>query len=238
MNDREPVDPALDAMLRDHAAETPPAHVDAAILAAAHRAVASPPRASSRRHWRLWLPLAAAATVTAVVIGLQGVEPQAPEITPATTVPPKAAPGQSGATPDQSNAATPAAKLQSPAAEISPQHPARSSTPPPPRRDEAAGAAAAPPAAAPPALTQASPSAREAPRAAASAHRVDEARVMSAPALQDARVAETIERIRSLRRDGREAEAVATLERLRETVSDADSRLPPDLRAWASTVRQ
>ena len=56
---------------------------------AAHRAVGSAPRTHSRRHWRLWLPLAAA-TVTAVVIGLQGVEREAPEVAPAANVPLKA----------------------------------------------------------------------------------------------------------------------------------------------------
>lgn len=186
--DREPVDPALDAMLREHSAQTPPAHVDAAILAAAHRAVGSAPRTHSRRHWRLWLPLAAAATVTAVVIGLHPGEPQAPEVAPAENVPLEAAPGQSAATPDQSNTATPAAKPQSPPA--------------------------------------------------ASAQRAREAGATSAQVSQDARVAGAIERIRALRRDGREAEAVAALAQLRETVSDADSRLPPDLRAWASSVRR
>ena len=107
MNDREPVDPALDAMVRDHSTETPPAHVDAAILAAAHRAVGSAPHARSQRHGRLWVPLAAAATATAVVIGLRPGETPAPEVTSAITVPLADAPSQSAATADQSNAATP-----------------------------------------------------------------------------------------------------------------------------------
>ena len=46
--DRDPIDPALAALLREHSAETPPAGVDAAILAAAHRAVGSAPRARHR----------------------------------------------------------------------------------------------------------------------------------------------------------------------------------------------
>ena len=233
MNDREPLDPALDAMLRDHSGETPPAHVDAAILAAAHRAVASSPRASSRRHWRLWLPLAAAATVTAVVVGLRPGETPAPEVAPATTVPPRAAPSQGPATPEQSNTATPPAKLRSPASVSSPARYARSSAPPPPHRDEAAAAAAAPPT-----RTETRPDAREAPPAAASAQPAREADATNAPVSQDARIAKAIQRIRALRRDGREAEAVAALEQLREEVSDADMRLPPDLRAWASSVRQ
>ena len=46
--DRELRDPELDALVREHSAETPPARVDAAILAAAHRAV----RGEGRRHER------------------------------------------------------------------------------------------------------------------------------------------------------------------------------------------
>ena len=51
------VDPALDALLRAHSAETPPAEVDATILAAAHRAVRSAPRDAEKsveatRPWR------------------------------------------------------------------------------------------------------------------------------------------------------------------------------------------
>ena len=51
------VDPALDALLRAHSVETPPAEVDATILAAAHRAVRSAPRdaeksAEATRPWR------------------------------------------------------------------------------------------------------------------------------------------------------------------------------------------
>ena len=192
--DREPLDPALGAMLRENLAETPPAHVDAAIMRAAHRAVVSAPRAHSRRPWRLWLPLAAAATVTAVVIGLQSVERQAPEGAPAANVPLKASTEQSATRSDESNAAADAPPPQSPAAATS------------------------------------------APPAAESARQSDAARVTKAQVSQDPRVKEAIERIRAFRRDGRETEAVAALAQLRATVSDADVRLPPDLRAWASTV--
>jgi hypothetical protein len=198
--DREPVDPALDAMLRENARETPPAHVDAAILAAAHRAVASAPRARSRRHWRLWVPFAAAATVAAVVIGLHPVERQAPEATRASDVPPGAASRQSAAASDRSNT---------------------------PMRDAKPQAQAGAPA-----------SAHEAQRATASARHADEASAANEQVSQDMRIAQTIERIRALRRDGRDAEAVTALAQLREIFGDVDAHLPPDLRAWANTVRR
>lgn len=236
--DREPINPTLDAMLRENSAETPPAHVDAAILAAAHRAVASAPRVHSRRHWRVWLPLGAAATVAAVVIGLQPIERQAPEATRPVTVPLGAATGQAAGTPDQSKTATAQANAQSaaaakpvwPAAVMT--RPSSSASPATPRRDEAAAETAAPPA-----VIDVPASARDAPRPA-SAQRASEAGVTSKQLSQDARITEAIERIRALRRDGREAEATAALAQLRETMSDADARLPPDLRDWASTVRR
>ena len=256
--DRESADPALDAMLRDGATETPPAHIDAAILAAAHRAVASAPRTHARRPWRVWLPLAAAATVAAVVIGLHPVEHQTPEAVPARDTPPAAAPvsGQGDATSAPSNTATPAAAKPQPArARISSPHAESPAFPATAPRDEASAAAAAPPArtestaasaaprartdapAAPRAATEAAATAREAPRAAP-AQRLDEARVSSTQVPRDARIAEAIERMRALRRGGRDAEAAAELERLRQAVSDADARLPPDLRDWALSVRR
>lgn len=77
--DREITDPALDALLREHSAETPPRNVDAAILAAAHRAVGSRPRkderASATPSWRWWMPLAAAAVISVVVIGVLPLAP-------------------------------------------------------------------------------------------------------------------------------------------------------------------
>jgi hypothetical protein len=52
------------------------------------------------------------------------------------------------------------------------------------------------------------------------------------------RVAQAIERIRALRGDGRDREAAHALAQLRELYRDADARLPPDLQAWAGTVRR
>ena len=68
-------DPALAAVWREHSTETPPPQVDAAILAAAHRAVASAPHGRERwlgpRAWRWWMPLAAAAVIAMVVVGVK-----------------------------------------------------------------------------------------------------------------------------------------------------------------------
>ena len=63
----EPVDRAW----REHSRETPPASLDDAIRAAAHRAVGSKPAvAEAREPWRWWMPLAAAATIGAIAIGV------------------------------------------------------------------------------------------------------------------------------------------------------------------------
>ena len=68
-------DPALAALWREHSTETPSPRVDAAILAAAHSAAASGSNTGSRspaaRAWRWWVPLAAAALVAVVVVGVK-----------------------------------------------------------------------------------------------------------------------------------------------------------------------
>jgi hypothetical protein len=82
--ERDLHDAALAALLREHASETPAAHIDAAVRAAAHREIerASPdravaPHARAQQAWRWWMPLAAAAVVGVIVIG---VLPLAPSI--------------------------------------------------------------------------------------------------------------------------------------------------------------
>ena len=87
--ERESIDLMLKALMREHSTETPPAHVDAAILAAAHASVASAsrdrsaslhdagPPALARMAWRWWMPLAAAAVIGVIAIG---VIPLAPSI--------------------------------------------------------------------------------------------------------------------------------------------------------------
>jgi len=73
-------DPALERAWRAHSRETPPAELDRAILAAAHRAVGSGPQDASKvttqssyestRPQRWWMPLAAAATIGVVAISV------------------------------------------------------------------------------------------------------------------------------------------------------------------------
>jgi hypothetical protein len=80
-------DPALDAAWREHSTELPSAALDAAILAAAHRAVGSAPKdaskvaaeATSPQRW--WMPLAAAATIGAVALGILQTMPQHDSVT-------------------------------------------------------------------------------------------------------------------------------------------------------------
>ena len=70
MNER---DPELEKLYREHSREEPPPALDAAILAAAHRAVESGPRkvgAEATRPQRWWMPLAAAAAIGVVAIGV------------------------------------------------------------------------------------------------------------------------------------------------------------------------
>jgi Meckel syndrome type 1 protein len=75
-------DPVLDAAWRLHSAEEPPPHLDAAILAAAHRAVKSAPQtlAAANRPWRWWAPLAAAATIGAIAVGVLQLAPREPDL--------------------------------------------------------------------------------------------------------------------------------------------------------------
>jgi hypothetical protein len=87
-------DPQLDAAWRAQSRETPPKALDEKILAAAHRAVASEPRAlapEATRPQRWWMPLAAAAVIGAVAVGLVQLSP--PELdtgVPTSAIPPAA----------------------------------------------------------------------------------------------------------------------------------------------------
>jgi hypothetical protein len=69
MNER---DPELEKLYREHSREEPPSALDAKILAAAHRAVESGPRkvGEATRPQRWWMPLAAAAAIGVVAIGV------------------------------------------------------------------------------------------------------------------------------------------------------------------------
>jgi hypothetical protein len=82
-------DPELSATWREHSTEMPSAAMDAAVLAAAHRAVGSAPRAAGKpvaeatSPQRWWMPLAAAATIGAVALGiLQTMQQESPVTAP------------------------------------------------------------------------------------------------------------------------------------------------------------
>ena len=79
--ERDLHDAALAALLREHAAETPAAPIDAAVRAAARRAIDRAPtdravtHARAQQAWRWWMPLAAAAVVGVIVIGVLPLAP-------------------------------------------------------------------------------------------------------------------------------------------------------------------
>ena len=135
-------DPAVDAAWRAQSTELPPPSVDAAILAAAHREVASRPRASSdddtlaeaREPSRWWWGLAAAATIGAIAFGVVQLAPfgTAHDPTRATDMPSAASTARPADTPaiaeaparmkPQSQSDTPAgiARINIPAREEAP----------------------------------------------------------------------------------------------------------------------
>jgi hypothetical protein len=83
-------DAALERAWRDGSTELPSARVDAAILAAAHEAVANPHQATSataakgqaRSRWNRWAPMAAAAAVAGLAFTLVQTLPREPARTP------------------------------------------------------------------------------------------------------------------------------------------------------------
>jgi len=74
-------DEAVARAWREHVRDEPPAALDDTIRAAARRAVGAKPQvtpkvAEAREPWRWWMPLAAAATIGAVAIGVLQNMPQ------------------------------------------------------------------------------------------------------------------------------------------------------------------
>src|SRR5206468_10511142 len=178
--DRDPFDPTLDALLRADSAEEPSPDVDSAILAAAHRAVQSAPReaakpAEATSPWRWWMPLAAAATIGAITIGVLQLTPPEPQSTativsdtppaamraaPDTAAPASAPPAAIPMTKDRSeaprvqNEAPPRAKVRAERLAPAPAPAAKNEADRAAEQGSAAGALAAPqtPQAAAPAL--------------------------------------------------------------------------------------
>jgi len=248
--DREPFDPTLDALLHAHADEAPSPEIDAAILAAAHRAVQSGPRESNKRAaatsaWRWWMPLAAAATIGAITIGVLQLMPKELEPTSATIMsdtPPSASAVSEPNTPPPPAAAMSTDKVEAPRAKTdAPQAKARADrpAPAPPMRNEAERAAASEPF---PAQRERDAATRE---SAGSAPSRMEA---PAPALakqsaaatvaQSARPEQWIARIRQLLADGKTDDAARELSDFRAAFPDADARLPAELQTWAASVKR
>jgi hypothetical protein len=267
MNDEtERRDPALDALLGEHSTEAPPAHVDAAILAAAHRAVGSGARAATRA-WRWWMPLAAAAVIGVVVIGVLPLAPSIvseppPPVTDVPAVPPGPRP-DSFKPPDQSSRdavarppspppaaaaiARPTAKVAAPEPKFDAYRPApdqvrndrakRDAAGAPPSQAAAVGAIGGAPASEPaPAAGNAAAPLASSPRSA-TAERAPSANARDEVDARPRTVDEWIARIRTLRGRGDVREATRALADFRAAFSDADARLPADLREWANAPR-
>jgi Meckel syndrome type 1 protein len=254
-------DPALAALWREHSTETPSPRVDAAILAAAHSAVADAQhgreRSPGQRAWRWWVPLAAAAVVAVVVVG---VKPPSQTIVDdaaqSASDRPAASAEKQSATPTP--AAPPAAPPVAPLAMTSPRtEAAQPSIAPPPQVAPAApdtsasrgrgkvdaervqAFAAPPPARA--AASIAAPAQPASPAGAAAGGSNSAAAESTAPAARaDQATAlstdDWIARIRTLRERGAQDEALRELARFRAVYPDADARLPADLREWAKRM--
>ena len=240
--DRDHVDHAIDALLRAHSAETPPAELDAAILAAAHRAVQSAPREAKNnveatRPWRWWMPLAAAATIGAITIGVLQIAPKQPDATstivsdtpsivavPARPVPPPAAPAE------RDKAEAPRTKVRSDRAAQAPAARAEAERAPAPEPF---------PAASDKPMRESSGNAVGTVQRSAAAPAAPAATAKSALADASARsAAEWIERIRVLVTEDKLADAAQELTAFRAAYVDADARLPAELQAWAATVKR
>jgi hypothetical protein len=120
---RDPHDPALGAAWRANVRDEPPAALDRSVLAAAHRAVESAPRAAdaARPRWRAWTPLAVAAALGVIAFGIV-------ELLPRETPNGNAVVSDMPVAPLRKDAAEPSPPLPAP----SPQAPAPASAPPPP----------------------------------------------------------------------------------------------------------
>ena len=313
-------DPVLDAAWRDLSTEMPPARLDAAILAAAHRATGGVPQpvvtqetgkgpaedgvktraATGPQRW--WMPLAAAATIGAVALGILQTMPQhesviAPTVSdmPARTVEqPAALPdtqrdmlqpkekrdaASALAEADTARAAAAAAPPPAPstagarkqAAKVAappamdrivppPASPAAAPQPFPAERNADSGesaestdmksrsrAALASESAAAPPVAQYSGVARKDERqrsepsqsapAAARATALEKTAANSTRPARDNDVDAWIVRIHKLHDEGKLADAASELRALRQITPDVDGRLPPELRAWAATVK-
>jgi hypothetical protein len=250
---RMPQDEDVRQAWRAAATDSPPAHLDAAILAAARAAVRGSAQRSvaapkARPWYREWQPMLAAAAVAGLAFlviealprgerealpsGPSAAKDEPPPVTNDTfhQQPPSAVTAEARA--DAKKAAGPPAG-SSREASTDAVKPAASAEPRP----------AAPPAAVTPApeaadslMTASPPATANRERAAGS---MDQEGIDSSPqagAMQQA-VAARIDHIVTLYRAGDESAAATELRALRADVEGVDAQLPANLRAWARTVR-
>lgn len=238
-------DEVVDAAWRSASREEPPAHVDAAILAAARSATqraANGHRAQPRRAWwSHWQPLAAAASVAGLAFVLvQNIPRDEP---PPATVESTAGSAETADVPGPAPAAAPAERLETTApASVTPAPPVESAG-----RPAAASVDSVP---APPIAQEgrASPDnlrvpgarsdAAEIGAAAARMEASDAAAPQSAAAAQSKSVQmsphEWARRIAALHESGDFTAAAAQLREFRRAYPDADRFLPEELQDWAA----
>ena len=245
--DRDPIDPKLEALLREHSTDAPSSDIDAAILAAAHRAVQSAPQsavnraAEATRPWRWWMPLAAAATIGAIAIGVLQVTPKESDST-ATVV--SDTPPAIRSKPQQVQPTAPAASVgkdngEAPRAKVRVDRPAPSPAPAQKMEAERAASAEPFPSRERDAVEQANAAGamarREAPRTTSPALAKQSVAAADAQATSPE---QWIARIRALLADGKTQYAEQELIAFRAAYPDADARLPAELRAWAAAVKR
>jgi hypothetical protein len=274
-------DPALADAWREHSNEMPPAPLDAAILAAAHRAVGSVPQDSGKQArestspQRWWMPLAAAATIGAIALGILQTVPQDQPVTATSSsdMPSVASSVTSSVASSAAQdslkaverkdapraAAAPAMAQAKPAAKLVIRQVEESAAPPPAsfaaapqpfpadKKGEMADAVTATdrPGAAPARMMVERDLSRQrnevtAQSAPAASGAVALGKTTSSAESGFAKAIDVdgwIVRIRKLHDDGKLADAAKELVALRAAVPDADHRLPPELRAWAATVK-
>lgn len=266
LNDRQapgadddlPRDPALSAHYRAVADGEPPAALDAAILAAAHAALAAPARRPGPWWQRLRVPVALAATALLTVMLTQTMQHPPPELVeqasrvappsspPAPAAPPAADAPASRSAPAAKPAAAPGQTPESTPTAAAPRRAKKAPEPQlpsapvvAPLRDEAATGSAAPALPAPAAVSQ--EAARSSPatnagrldarqRPQESAAKASAAAVPADAAAEAARLpaAEWLEEIRRLRRAGETGAAARRLAEFR--LAYPDIPIPDDLR--------
>jgi hypothetical protein len=260
-------DPLLDAAWRAQSTELPPPSVDAAILAAAHREVASHPHAAgdddtlaeAREPSRWWWGLAAAATIGAIAFGVVQLAPfgTAHDPTRATDMPSAASTARQADVPapviaEAPERTKPQSVSDARAGIARTDMPAREEAQAAPAREPALAAKARPASSptakqedvAPPAIAPAPVTEPAAELMAKRASPMADSALPTAGASAEGRVAALrtpesfVLRIRELHEAGRLDEAARELVAFRKAYPDADAQLPPALRAWAATIQK